>query len=86
MSSLERDKVRIQHVLQAIKYVEEFVKDSDVKSFIKDYLLQSAVIRQFEIIGEAANNISKETGNKFPEVAWGEIKGFRNLLIHEYFR
>ena len=86
MSGADRDKTRIQHVLQAIAYVEEFVKDSTPKLFVSDYLLQPAVVRQFEIIGEAVGNISEEIKEKFPEIEWNEIKGFRNFLIHEYFR
>ena len=86
MSNKDKDEVRIKHILQAIKYIEEFVKDSQLKSFVKNYLLQSAVVRQFEIIGEAANNISNNLKEKFPEIKWAQIKRFRNLLIHEYFR
>jgi uncharacterized protein with HEPN domain len=86
MSVNERDTVRLQHILQAIEFVEEFIAKADLKLFIKDYLLQSAVVRQFEIIGEAAGNTSEELKSKYPEVKWNEIKGFRNLLIHEYFR
>lgn len=85
MSVNERDKVRLHHILQAIEFAEEFVAKSDLKLFVKDYLLQSAVVRQFEIIGEAAGNISEELKARYPEVKWMEIKGFRNLLIHEYF-
>lgn len=47
---------------------------------------QSAVIRQFEIIGEASANISDELKKCEPDVEWNTIKGFRNLLVHEYFR
>lgn len=86
MSEIERDRVRIQHVLQAILFIEEFVKESEFKKFINDNLLQSAVVRQFEIIGEASANISDDIKEKYPEVQWRQIKGFRNFLIHEYFR
>jgi uncharacterized protein with HEPN domain len=80
MSSLEKDKTRILHILQAIEFIEEFVKNSNAKSFVKDHLVQSAVIRQCEIMGEAAGNISDTLKKKFPEIEWTEIKGLRNLL------
>ena len=86
MSEFEKDKVRLQHILQAISFIDEFVKGIELKSFISDHLVQSAVVRQFEIIGEATNNISESLKTKYPEVQWKEIKGFRNFLIHEYFR
>lgn len=44
-----------------------------------------AVIRNFEIIGEAANNIPKEIQEKYPYVEWKEMTGFRNVIIHDYF-
>ena len=47
--------------------------------------MQSACIRQLEIIGEAANYISDEAKNMFNDIEWREIVGLRNLLIHEYF-
>ena len=55
-------------------------------SFIKSDLLQSAVIRQFEIIGEAGSKISPVTQTAFPDIQWRAIQSFRNLLIHEYFK
>lgn len=49
-------------------------------------MLQSAVIRKFEIIGEAATSISDETKSLSTTIPWHKIKGLRNILIHEYFR
>jgi len=48
--------------------------------------MQSAIIRQFEIIGEASANISLDMKDSNPDIEWGTIKGFRNVLVHEYFR
>ena len=54
--------------------------------FIKSDLLQSAVIRQFEIIGEAGSKISVTTQSAYQNTERRSIKAFRNLLIHEYFK
>ena len=51
----------------------------------KDLMLQDAVIRRFEIIGEASTGISEDTKNKNPHVQWRMMKAMRNKLIHEYF-
>lgn len=86
MKENDRDFVRIKHIEQAILLIEEFTQDIDADKFFHDILRQSAVIRQFEIIGEAANNISQEMKKKYPDIEWEKMKGFRNLVVHEYFR
>jgi len=49
-------------------------------------MVQSAVVRQIEVIGEAAKNISRDIRAHHPEVPWKEITAMRNILIHEYFQ
>lgn len=63
-----------------------FLHGQTLPQFMTDELRQSAVTRQFEIIGEAAAMISPTTSQAFPNVPWRQMKAFRNLLIHEYFR
>lgn len=55
------------------------------QDFLIDRKTQSAVIHQFQIIGEAIKNISSELKTKHPQVSWKDISGMRNILIHEYF-
>jgi len=86
MKKNEKDFVRIRHIEQAIQLIEEFVKGVPAGEFLKDLLRQSAVIRQLEIIGEAASNISEVIKKECPDIEWDKIKGFRNLVVHEYFR
>jgi len=54
------------------------------EEFSKNELIQDAVIRNFEIIGEASKNLSAEFKRDFPEVPWKEIAGMRDKLIHHY--
>jgi uncharacterized protein with HEPN domain len=82
----KRDWVRIQHMIEAIERIERFLADSTLADFQDDELRQAAVIRQFEIIGEAASVIDSATTQAFPKLPWRQMKAFRNLLIHEYFR
>ena len=81
-----RDILKVKDVLNAIRLIHSFVENEHLPSFIKSDLVQSAVIRQFEIIGEAGSKISQTTQSAFPDVPWSSIKAFRNLLIHEYFK
>ncbi len=85
MKSKLGDKARLEHILEAIDDIEGFVKDINFENFINNPLYTSAVVRQFEIIGEAANKISNDLRDKFSEVDWKGISGFRNILIHEYY-
>ncbi len=82
----KRDYLKVSDILKAIQLITSFIQNQDSDSFAKSDLLQSAVIRQFEIIGEAAGKISEATQNTFSNVEWSSIKSFRNLLIHEYFK
>lgn len=80
------DKVRLQHIAYAITLVNEFMTGQDFTALIQNKLLLSAIERQVEIIGEAANHLSEEIKQKYPSVPWKKIVGFRNLISHEYFR
>ncbi len=82
----KRDMQKAKDVLNAIHLIQTFITNETLPGFIKSDLLQSAVIRQLEIIGEAGNKISGTTRAGFPDVPWHSIKSFRNLLIHEYFK
>lgn len=75
----------LQHILDSIQRIEEFMQDLDAKNFLKNELVQSAVIRQIEIIGEAAKNLPKEFTNEHKNVPWSEIVGTRDKMIHHYF-
>jgi uncharacterized protein with HEPN domain len=81
-----RDILKVKDVIQAIYLIQSFVVNENLSGFIKSDLIQSAVIRQFEIIGEAGSKISIQTQIIFPDIPWRSIKAFRNLLIHEYFK
>ena len=69
----------------AIKAILEYTKDANKKSFNSNELMQDAVIRRIEIIGEAAKNVSNEFRKKYSEIPWKKIVGMRDKLIHGYF-
>jgi len=55
------------------------------KQFLDSVQLQDSVIRRIEIMGEAVKNIPKQVKDRYPDIAWKEIAGMRDILIHEYF-
>ena len=78
-------KIYLNDILAALKAIEEFVKGIDIEKFKKDDKTSSAVIRKFEIIGEAAKNIPEEIREKYCQIPWKEMAGMRDRLIHFYF-
>lgn len=79
------EKVYIQDIVESINMIFKYIEHKSESEFLNDFMLQDAVIRRFEIIGEAASKISEELKAKTPEVEWRLMKGMRNKLIHEYF-
>jgi uncharacterized protein with HEPN domain len=79
------DAVYLHHILDAARQIEEYVVGLDYQGFLESRLVQDGVIRQFEIIGEATKNVSRETCSLAPEVPWKDMAGMRDKLIHQYF-
>ena len=59
--------------------------DIDFKKIKQNYMVVDAIIRNFEIIGEASKNIPVDVQKKYPEIPWKKMYGLRNLISHEYF-
>lgn len=75
----------IKDILDSIDKIGEYIKGLSFEDFIKNKMVIDAVVRNFEIIGEAAKNISSEVKTKYNKVPWKEMAGMRDKTIHEYF-
>ncbi len=75
----------LNDILDAIEKIERFTLGMDFEQFSSDDKTMFAVVRAFEIIGEAAKKIPKVVRNRYPTVPWQEMAGIRDKLIHEYF-
>ncbi len=83
---MEKDNtVYLQHVLDAINTIEEYLHGINEEQFKATRLLQDGAIRQIEIIGEAVRHTSKDIRKTYPEIPWQDIAGMRDKLIHDYF-
>ena len=79
----------LNHILEAIERIEEYVADLDEMTFLDNKLVQDAVIRNFEVIGEASNNIEKrfpEFVAAHPELPLTSAYQMRNAVAHGYFQ
>jgi uncharacterized protein with HEPN domain len=72
-------------MLESAEKIKKYTAELNYDSFILNDLVQDAVARNFEIIGEAANRIDPDFKNQNPHIEWLRITGFRNRIIHEYF-
>lgn len=79
------DTLFLKDILTACEDIQEFVKDIHFSDFVHDKKTTSAVIRQFEIIGEAAKHIPEPIRKKYPDVPWKDMSAMRDRLIHGYF-
>ena len=79
------EELYLTDIIEAADAIQRFVRNVDQNTFLKDELLQSAVLQKLMIIGEAASRLPKEFRNRNPEIEWEDIIGFRNIAVHAYF-
>jgi len=83
---MDRDlKVYLEDIVESLCIIKEYVKDTREEEFLNNRQLQDAVIRRFEIVGEATKQIPDSFRNQYPGVPWRKMAGLRDVLIHNYF-
>jgi len=78
-------RMRVADILNCIDKIDVYTRGMTFEQFKDDQKTIDAVIRNFEIIGEAVGFIPEPVQERFPEIAWLEMRGMRNIMIHEYF-
>ena len=78
-------RMYLEDILQSINRIMEYIDNYSFIEFKQDYKTVDAVIRNFEIIGEASKNLPNNIKDKYPEVPWTEMYLLRNKVTHEYF-
>lgn len=81
---MKEDLIYLSHVRDAIQRVEAFTAGGRDR-FFADPMVQDAVIRNLEVIGEAVKGLSEELRTANPDIPWKQIAGMRDVLIHHYF-
>ena len=75
----------LEDMLESAHKIKHYVKDMTYDSFINDDKTIDAVVRNFEIIGEAANRIDPDFRSVHDGIDWNRLRGFRNRIVHNYF-
>lgn len=86
MRAAEADRARVLHMLDAIRQLEASPASTSEKELDDDPMLRFGTVKLIEIIGEAANMLTKELRAAHAEVPWPLIIGMRHRLVHDYFR
>ena len=75
----------LHHILNSINFIQSYTKGITASEFKENFEKQDAVIRRFEIIGEASSNVTEKMRRDNPKLPWREMKAMRNFVSHEYF-
>lgn len=81
-----KDPLRLRHMIEAIDRVNKFMEGKTIKDFEGESLLFYGVVKNIEIIGEAAYKLTHEFKELHPETPWKSIVGMRHVLVHGYFQ
>lgn len=86
MREKPKNKERLYHIIEAIDNILEFVEGKSFEVYKSDKILRFAVIKNLEIIGEAAYLLTKDFKAKHDNVEWNEMIGMRHILVHGYYQ
>ncbi len=82
---MRRERLYLEDIHVAAQAIGEFLQSHSFESFRTNRLLQSAVVHQLTVIGEAAAHLSTELRKRHREIPWADITGLRNIVVHNYF-
>ena len=81
-----KDRERLEHMLQAIGRILRYTNGKTFQNLVDDDMMYYAVVKNIEIIGEAANMLTADFQASHSETPWKMVKGMRNYIVHEYFQ
>lgn len=85
----EKDKrgvlLRLYDILESLKKIESFVKGCDYKTFLAEPMRQDAIVRNVQIIGEAAKRVPQDICDRYSTIPWRQLKAIRDVIVHNYY-
>lgn len=86
MPAKPTDLERVQHMIESINKIFSYTEDLGYDEFYNSELVQDAVVKNFEVIGEAAYQITSELKDNYDNIEWKKIQGLRHVLVHDYYK
>jgi uncharacterized protein with HEPN domain len=77
--------LRVHDIVESLKKIESFIKDCDYDLFLKEPIRQDAIVRNVQIIGEAAKRIPDDICAQYPLIPWRQVKAMRDVIVHNYY-
>lgn len=81
-----KDRERLRHIISAIDRIERYISGKTYEDLVTDDMMYYAVVKNIEIIGEAANMLTPDFISSHAETPWKMVRGMRNYIVHEYFQ
>jgi len=82
---MRRERLFLEDIVSAADAIGGFIEKETFESFEERHMTRSAVVHELTIIGEAVTHLSEELRARHPDVPWQDIKGLRNIVVHNYF-
>ena len=86
MREKNKDKARLLHIIEAIDNIFEFTNNKTFETYRQNKMLRFAIIKNLEIIGEAAYLLTNEFKKEYSEIEWHALIGMRHVLVHGYYQ
>ncbi|MDO4703193.1 DUF86 domain-containing protein [Tannerella sp.] len=86
MREKNKDKARLLHIIEAIDNIFEFTNNKTFETYTQNKMLRFAIIKNLEIIGEAAYLLTNEFKKEYSEIEWHALIGMRHVLVHGYYQ
>ena len=80
----DRELTYLGDILDSIQRIESYTTGVSKESFLENFMMQDALMRQIEIIGEASNSISNDFQEKHASLPWSQMRAIRNKIVHDY--